>query len=712
MKGQKILYKAIRHCQHKRKQPLKPTNQWKSTLARRDKKTNCETHFTLKIHKARKTSSNFYYTHPCEVNLYWDHNHSIHSAHALSFKPISDETRDKFYSYFKQGHSPSSAKHLHELNLAIEYENQGTELEKVRADRSTNPSAQDVYYLYRKWNEEHHGKDNGEDMFKKLEDVIARYNEEHAAEGGRAFMQRYTYQPDGGILGNLDGTEQPLVVAVCTPLMARAHRLVRQAGELVYCDSTSSLDRYNSPTFIMSTCTAAGGIPLGVVITSGESEETITEAFSYLRMVLPPDAFYGRGIKGPENCITDDCSAERNALRSTWPDMSLLLCIFHYLQCWWSWLWDSKQGISKEDRQPIINLVKRMVYTTSEDNLSNRYEALMKDSEDGYVHKYPHLGHRLQQFWERRSEWALSYRVDRMMRGNHTNNYAEAGIRILKEIVFGRIKAYNLIQMFEFITNTMEKYFINRYLDMAHSRYRPGIPLRFKDLYDTDVQNSIVAVQELRDSIYCVTEVQSGAGEVEFTLDMDIGVCSCAKGWNGNACKHQAAVAKKHKICSVNMPPFHSKEARRLFAILARGEENAMTADFYADLRDTCTPSNCSPEASNQSKWRPPETTNADNLQQHSCDSLQNDQDFVDNLTCDPWNERIKSFRPALEDIINDLMLRVGKGDHNMIAGLSKFVKTYKKLQSGPTAAISNALHNFGKSDSKFTICVFITMFI
>ena len=51
------------------------------------------------------------------------------------------------------------------------------------------------------------------------------------------------------------------------------------------------------------------------------------------------------------------------------------------------------------------------------------------------------------------------------MRGNHTNNYVEAGMRILKEIIFGRIKAYNLIhQMFQFITVTMEKYFINRLL--------------------------------------------------------------------------------------------------------------------------------------------------------------------------------------------------------------------------------------------------------
>ena len=63
-----------------------------------------------------------------------------------------------------------------------------------------------------------------------------------------------------------------------------------------------------------------------------------------------------------------------------------------------------------------------------------------------------------------------------MTRGSNTNNVAEAGIRVLKEIVFGRVKAYNLIQMFHFITTTMEIYYSNRLLDIAHSRYRPGMP--------------------------------------------------------------------------------------------------------------------------------------------------------------------------------------------------------------------------------------------
>ena len=129
-----------------------------------------------------------------------------------------------------------------------------------------------------------------------------------------------------------------------------------------------------------------------------------------------------------------------------------------------------------------------------------------------------------------------------MMRGNHTNNYAESGIRILKEIVFGRVKAYNLIQMFELITVIMEKYYTNRLLDIAHNRYRPNIALRFKAIYES--VHSITTVVQIRDSIYCVAEKLKEIGELEFTVDIEIGTCSCLKGCTGSACRHQIAVAK------------------------------------------------------------------------------------------------------------------------------------------------------------------------
>ena len=54
-----------------------------------------------------------------------------------------------------------------------------------------------------------------------------------------AFLQWY-------ISKGLTTTSQLLVLALCAPLIAGAHKLIRQAGELTYC---ASLDQYNSPIY-------------------------------------------------------------------------------------------------------------------------------------------------------------------------------------------------------------------------------------------------------------------------------------------------------------------------------------------------------------------------------------------------------------------------------------------------------------------------------
>ena len=68
------------------------------------------------------------------------------------------------------------------------------------------------------------------------------------------------------------------------------------------------------------------------------------------------------------------------------------------------------------------------------------------------------------------------------MRGINTNNYAESGIRILKDIVFRRVKAYNLVQLFEFITVTFELYYKRRLLAITYNRMDRYISLRYKGL--------------------------------------------------------------------------------------------------------------------------------------------------------------------------------------------------------------------------------------
>ena len=85
---------------------------------------------------------------------------------------------------------------------------------------------------------------------------------------------------------------------------------IQQAGELVFIDSSSSFDDYNNPMFVISTSSAAGGLPLGVVVTSGESSSIINSAMTHLKSLFSKCSFYGKG--SPNNIITDDSRMKRS----------------------------------------------------------------------------------------------------------------------------------------------------------------------------------------------------------------------------------------------------------------------------------------------------------------------------------------------------------------------------------------------------------------
>ncbi len=125
-------------------------------------------------------------------------------------------------------------------------------------------------------------------------------------------------------------------------LMSRVHQNIQQSREMIFCDSTSSLDRFNTSLFVLSTSNAIGGLPLGVIITSDEEQRTISQGLDLLKTVLPTNCFYESGSdNGPSIIMTDDSCAERNALHEAWPNSNLLLCTFHFLQRNWTWLHDN-----------------------------------------------------------------------------------------------------------------------------------------------------------------------------------------------------------------------------------------------------------------------------------------------------------------------------------------------------------------------------------
>ena len=96
--------------------------------------------------------------------------------------------------------------------------------------------------------------------------------------------------------------------------------------------------------------------------------------------------------------------------------------------------------MNNADRKVLIAIIKGLVYSEYEQQLLDRYRAFTKNE---IVLKYPKYISYIGGHWSRRKEWAVCFRKHLLVRGNYTNNYSEAGIRVLKELVFSRVKAYN-----------------------------------------------------------------------------------------------------------------------------------------------------------------------------------------------------------------------------------------------------------------------------
>ena len=106
----------------------------------RDKRTDCDSKMAIRIYRKKQLSE------LCEIELLWNHNHSVDCFHLTSFCPILPATKDKFSSYFALGTSASEAFHHHETQLMRD-----PVTLMLLADRRICPSLRDVNNMYEKW---------------------------------------------------------------------------------------------------------------------------------------------------------------------------------------------------------------------------------------------------------------------------------------------------------------------------------------------------------------------------------------------------------------------------------------------------------------------------------------------------------------------------------------------------------------------------------
>src|SRR6218665_2088225 len=84
--------------------------------------------------------------------------------------------------------------------------------------------------------------------------------------------------------------------------------------------------------------------------------------------------------------------------------------------------------------------------------------------------EYPNFVLYLMKLWQRRESWCMAWRNIPALRGHHTNNYAEVTVRLFKDHILNRCKAYNLVALVDFVVSVMERFYRNRLERYANGR--------------------------------------------------------------------------------------------------------------------------------------------------------------------------------------------------------------------------------------------------
>ncbi|KAK7918603.1 hypothetical protein WMY93_009887 [Mugilogobius chulae] len=343
----------------------------------------------------------------------------------------------------------------------------------------------------------------------------------------------------------------------------------------------------------MCTHSVAGALPIGVLITSDERENTLKQGFAMLRQCLPEKGFNGRGREtGPQLILTDNCKEERAALQFVWPSAKLLLCTFHMLQQTWRWIMDRSHRISDCDKPYIFMLFKKALYSNNETSFAAKYHDLLQDDTVG---KYENAVAYFKSLYEERGDFALCFRSEIFTRGNQTNNFVEAQFLVLKDTILNRIKEYNVVALLEKITMDMEQHYKEKLLSVSDGSYDCNLRSRFSGKASSKNDRlgfRVPTEEEQRRLTSSIKEFPNDVFEVDslsetgqrYTVDMVLGCCSCDQGKDGSPCKHQYVLWASNISNNVNFIPVSSPLLRQKLAYIALGK--SLPLQHYTTLRN------------------------------------------------------------------------------------------------------------------------------
>ena len=122
--------------------------------------------------------------------------------------------------------------------------------------------------------------------------------------------------------------------------------------------------------------------------------------------------------------------------------------------------------------------------------------------------------------------------------------------------------------------------------------------VRFKGIakHGYDIPGKEAQVDMIAKTIFLTNntfKVPSLTSDNFYIVDMNLGICECKVGQDGNVCKHQYVLWANGKCDSINFIPYLSATERKRYSIIASGE--ALPDKYYEGIHDHIRDENQTP---------------------------------------------------------------------------------------------------------------------
>jgi len=261
-------------------------------------------------------------------------------------------------------------------------------------------------------------------------------------------------------------------------------------------------------------------------------------------------------------------------------------------------------------------------------------------------------------------------------------------------MVFCRVKAYNLVQMFYFIIETLELYYKRKLVSIANSRLQTYIALRFQGINAKKVCRDSITKTDQEGWYKVPSRTNRGS---YYDTNVSLGICTCLQGKDGSPCAHQAAVVLTYGDDSCNFVTMMSATAKHSLAKLALGGNANDNIAFYASI--------------NQKEIEQQYARQVDELEEQTMEGSHWNLIRAGALDFEPEldKENNEQAGNTEESQCSDIYVRLDQAmntlkekltascDPQLLSGVNKFLTRFEKLSEHRSLAkLSSAFHQFG----------------